>query len=467
MGLAACATLALAAFPVGAEADIIAATQAPNSVGTLDVALIDTATGQRLPLPSNLNTQDLASFGGPINRFHPSISADRTKLVFETRFPQASAPTLDMFNLSTGQSDFITNGLNIASDFPSDPAITPDGTAIAGGGTVGTANPASGVGVSVINVQSFPTRPYPTQLVHIFPNNSNGFPFTNPSITQSGVLAFEYSASSACCSIGRRIALAPPPYSSIATLSGIGCEQMMPAMPPGQTSASSVVYVARNRAANCGGTATPAADGEIRSMTTSGDQGAIPGVNLGTDQFAPGFTPDGRYLGFLRFSPMSSTGTGTVVLAVFDTVTQQVISSLNLGTFNATQASVTRTEGSASLAFQPTFQNVCTTCGVKTLSFSTLSSTGAGLLIQRIVGHHKLLGRTVPKLVNVGRFPLGQFRKGRHHAHWNFTVAGHKLAPGSYYVTLRAITPQLGIRDLSRPFLVTIRKGKAPLVHGA
>jgi hypothetical protein len=99
--------------------------------------------------------------------------------------------------------------------------------------------------------------------------------------------------------------------------------------------------------------------------------------------------------------------------------------------------------------------------------------------VERIVGQHKLLGRNVPKLRVVGRVPLGAFRRGRHQAHWDFAVNGHKLGPGKYYVTLRAIKQPSGskaaavaagsrrivrplgpilVRDLSRPFLLTIHR---------
>ncbi len=35
--------------------------------------------------------------------------------------------------------------------------------------------------------------------------------------------------------------------------------------------------------------------------------------------------------------------------------------------------------------------------------------------MQRVIGHHKLFGRTEPTLKAVGRAPLGMFKEGRRH----------------------------------------------------
>ena len=184
------------------------------------------------------------------------------------------------------------------------------------------------------------------------------------------------------------------------------------------------------------------------------------------DTLHPAWTPDGRYLGWIHHRSSDSHNE----LVVFDSVTQLVVSAIDLGPINESERAgdESREEGSLSLAIQPTLVAVCTSCLLtKELTFSTTSSTAAGLLVQRIVGRHKLFGRTVPTLSTTGRFPLGTFGKGRHKVRWNLTVNRRKLPPGRYYVTLRAITPTLGVRDLSRPFLVTIRKGKAPLTRPA
>jgi hypothetical protein len=99
---------------------------------------------------------------------------------------------------------------------------------------------------------------------------------------------------------------------------------------------------------------------------------------------------------------------------------------------------------------------------------STITPTGAvnfhlaldsvvGILVQRVVGHHKLFGRSVPTLKVVGHVPLGKFHKGRRHVHWNLRVNGHRLKRGTYQVTLRSLTPSKQIRDFGVPHLIRVR----------
>ena len=49
-----------------------------------------------------------------------------------------------------------------------------------------------------------------------------------------------------------------------------------------------------------------------------------------------------------------------------------------------------------------------------TLAVALINPAPIGLLVQRVVGHHRLLGRRVPTLKTVGRIPLGRFQRGRH-----------------------------------------------------
>jgi len=53
-----------------------------------------------------------------------------------------------------------------------------------------------------------------------------------------------------------------------------------------------------------------------------------------------------------------------------------------------------------------------------TLNLDLANSSAVGLLVQRVTGHHRLLGRRVPKLQPAGRIPLGRFRHGRQTVHW-------------------------------------------------
>jgi hypothetical protein len=77
--------------------------------------------------------------------------------------------------------------------------------------------------------------------------------------------------------------------------------------------------------------------------------------------------------------------------------------------------------------------------------------------VQRVVGHHRLFGRRVPTLKLVGRVPFGKFAKGKRHVKWNFEVSGKRLRPGTYQITVRAVTPKIQIRDLGTPHIIRLR----------
>jgi hypothetical protein len=152
------------------------------------------------------------------------------------------------------------------------------------------------------------------------------------------------------------------------------------------------------------------------------------------------------------------------VLFVWDSITQLPVTETDLGAVNpgTFPANFSPAHGSTS-PYVPQLIRVVQCCDA--ITFVTSQLTSAGLLIQRVVGQHKLFGKRVPELKVVGRFPLGKFLKGQHKTHWDLTVNGHKLKPGKYYITLRAITRKVGVRDLSRPYLLTIKKGKVTFLR--
>jgi hypothetical protein len=59
--------------------------------------------------------------------------------------------------------------------------------------------------------------------------------------------------------------------------------------------------------------------------------------------------------------------------------------------------------------------------------------------VVRVTGKRKLLGRTVPKIKQVGRVPLGKTRKGRNLFRWDGKVNGKRLKRGTYLLTFRAL----------------------------
>ena len=52
--------------------------------------------------------------------------------------------------------------------------------------------------------------------------------------------------------------------------------------------------------------------------------------------------------------------------------------------------------------------------------------------------------------------PLGGHRRGRSRIPWGLRVNGHRLAPGRYQITLRALRGSR-VTDLSKPVTVRVR----------
>jgi hypothetical protein len=170
-------------------------------------------------------------------------------------------------------------------------------------------------------------------------------------------------------------------------------------------------------------------------------------VNGALDESRPAFSPDGRYVAFVRRSIDGFR------LQVFDTQTQTTVSS---GSGPSLGTAVAGTIGSVSVYTKDVFKLVKIS-GLDTISFDLAQATGVGIIVQRVVGHHKLLGRTVPTLKPVGRVPFGRFKKGRGDVKWNRRVNGRRLKPGRYQVTVRAVTPKRQILDLGRPKIIRVR----------
>jgi len=70
-----------------------------------------------------------------------------------------------------------------------------------------------------------------------------------------------------------------------------------------------------------------------------------------------------------------------------------------------------------------------------------------GILVQRVSGHH---------LKRVGKVPLGTHRRGKLNLRWNLRVNGHKLRPGRYVITLRALDGHKHVLGLSKRVRIRI-----------
>jgi hypothetical protein len=70
-----------------------------------------------------------------------------------------------------------------------------------------------------------------------------------------------------------------------------------------------------------------------------------------------------------------------------------------------------------------------------------------GILVERVHGH---------RVTRVGRVPLGAHHKGGIRLRWNLEVNGHRLKPGKYRVTLRALDSHRDILGVTKPVAIRV-----------
>ena len=114
----------LVAAPAGADVFAVAPVVAPGH-SDVDVGLIDASTDARLALPASVNT--------PADEDHPSISADGRRLAFERRSAAAGADRIIAADVSTGQTLDLFDAIQTATDHPTSPVISADGTFVTTG----------------------------------------------------------------------------------------------------------------------------------------------------------------------------------------------------------------------------------------------------------------------------------------------------------------------------------------------
>jgi hypothetical protein len=172
-------------------------------------------------------------------------------------------------------------------------------------------------------------------------------------------------------------------------------------------------------------------------------------VNTPLDESQPAVTTDGRYVAFIRH------GTdGHDRLFLWDTDTQLLLNpaGVDLGTLTS------RDVGNVSLYTKNVFAG--THLMIDRAAVTLAASAGVGILVQRIVGRHMVLGRREFRLRKVGRIPLGQFRKGHHVIPWKLRINGRRPRPGRYLLTLRALSRRGVVRQLATPKVFRVPSGR-------
>jgi hypothetical protein len=94
--------------------------------------------------------------------------------------------------------------------------------------------------------------------------------------------------------------------------------------------------------------------------------------------------------------------------------------------------------------------------GAAVLSSALGQSDNVGILVQRIVGTRHVHGKRVLVTRTVGRVPLGHHHRGSLKIRWNLKVGGHRLKPGKYLITLRALDRHRNVLGYANPAVVKI-----------
>jgi hypothetical protein len=423
--------------PAAARADIFAAVTvaAPAGRSDFDVAVLNASTGTRATLPAGTNTTD--------DEIHPAISKDGSRLAFERRNLAAGTVRIVVVDRSTGQSSDLFNGFEASQRPPNDPAISPDGSTVVVGGPFTSEGSTSFADLVATGLALFPTPPY----AHTTIRPQYGFPFPgtvqDPVVGGNDLMAYAEVRNGAISELVllQRDGTASQP---LATFPFSFANPAIAADDP-------TLVAFDRRSLQLDLHQFGSADIAFRPATVStfvGTPTALPAiVNSSQDESQPAFTPDERYLAFVRH-----VADGHDRLFVWDSETQTLLNArgVDLG------AVTTRDVGSVGLFTKPIVKTTSLDPG-GLLTVSLTGPSGIGIIVQRILGTHRVLGKQGYKLGPPRRVPLGTFKKGRHGIRWDLKVNGRKLAPGRYLVTVRAVTPKVVVRELGRPRVIRVR----------
>jgi hypothetical protein len=424
--------LAVLLVAAPARADVIAvAPVVALGHSDLDVGLIDVSTDTRMALPAGLTTA--------ADEDHPSITADGRRLAFERRDDAAGTDRIIAADASTGQTLDLFNAFDASTMRPRSPAISADGSFVTTG--------SEGNGLFTRRLEDFPNRVSGVASRAVFPGDEILDP-TPSALVNFGIVAYRRTVRlSTGGTVGQVMVENPPddPDHERPLVVRPGAVHVAhPAI--GKPGSLTMVYdvhpvsrdgtVGRGDISFCtlGVTSLSAGDPCVRG------RGVLPPlVSSLRDETCPAFTPDGRYVGFIR-----DEANGHQRLYVFDTATQTLLDSngADLG------VGIDMNTCSVGLYERPVLQ-LATLPAPGTLRLELSDSSSVGLLVQRVTGHHRLMGRRVPMLKPAGRIPLGAFTRGRHTVHWR--------ARGLYQFTPRALARNGRVRDLGTPRIFRVR----------
>jgi hypothetical protein len=418
------------ALPAAAHANLIAYTTVLAPAGDKDIAKVDTSTHAIARLGSTVNTG--------ADESQPALSPDGTLIAY-VRGTAGQAQTIMVTNPDTGATASVVDAFDVQALKPTGPGWTASGHLLLGIAAA-TQNGVIMDRLLDVDLTQFPNGPFPRTTRILGPAGSGD-------LSTSSVSEVQPLGANAPVDIALANTLGERPYVVSTHTSVPANSEDFEGHPTISAADAVVVFMS----------ALQSAGPSRLKFTDLGSGGSLPSVvnAQGADEQMPAFSPDGRYLAFIR------AANGQRRLLVFDTSTQLLLDT------QGTQLDAPVT-GSGS-AFQRSVDGLAVREGDPVFVISSIFPSGlirlqlrlpslVGIIVQRVVGSTKLLGRTVPKLRFVGRVPLGNFHKGDSKLRWDLRVSGRRLPPGRYQVTPRSLTARAGIRDLGKPVLITIAR---------
>lgn len=429
----------LALLAPSARADVIAVLEhrAPSRSDN-DVVRVNAGTGATTP----------AAFDTTEDEVDPSVSSDGNRIAFERFVPVGGSGQMNeqlMVNdLHTGQTATVFNQSQIFASDAESPSISPDGqTLLTGGFFHQFADAIYFSQVKLSSLSTFPNGPYAQSTFQPQFSFSSGGVVSDP-VESGSLVAFQANNEIVLGELGGD---AGPPLASDTV------EYQHPTFgSPGGV--PTVLFV--ERSSSTGFTTNALASRPASPVSSfAGPPTPLPAaIDAGSDALDPAFTPDGRYVGYLRAFSSSPDW----FLFVWDTETQTLLNPAGVDVGNiAVQGQVGGGGDNLGLYELTVFRGPGAITSTGTVNFHLAADSAVGILVQRVVGHHKLFGRTVPTLKPVGHVPLGRFKPGRRHVHWDLRVNGHRLKRGTYQVTLRSLTASKKIREFGVPHLIRVR----------
>ena len=202
---------------------------------------------------------------------------------------------------------------------------------------------------------------------------------------------------------------------------------------------------------------TSGSDADIQTISFPSETALTPApapITSTQPERMPAWAPGGLQLAFVR-----TTAGGRRTLPIFDLTPglQTIVNpAIDIGpdaptpqtrAFQSSWGGLSIADGSAldiptvtcTSNCLSSLQTTITKVPLKPVVSTTTRIQTIGIFVVRVTGKRKLLGRTVPRIKQIGRVPLGRTRTGRNSFRWNGKVSGKRLERGTYLLTYRAL----------------------------